>query len=80
MEIKSKAHVNDLDVFQDKIKDFRVLFPVYQDFKIYIGIASLHLNDEVIKACQAKGYGVIKLAGEKIEIVSDEVKSLLSLL
>ena len=75
VEVKSKAHINDLAIFDDKIADFRLLFKDYQGYKFYIGIASLHLNNEVILQCKQRGYVAIKLAGEHIEIVSDEVRA-----
>ena len=50
VEVKSKAHINDLKSFDKKIEDFRIFFPMYKDNKIYIGLASLHFNEEVINA------------------------------
>ena len=74
VEVKSKAHVNDLNSFQDKIRDFRVLFPMYERHKIVIGIASLDVNKEIIKACEDRGYMAFKIAGEVIERKGLKVK------
>ena len=67
VEIKSKAHVNDLDDFEAKVRDFRYLFPAYEDYTICIGIASPNMNEDVIRECEARGFGAIRIAGEKLE-------------
>ena len=73
VEIKNKAHVNDLEDFDKKISNFRILFPMYEKHKIYIGLASLHINSEVISQCQQKGYGVVHLAGHTMEELNHDV-------
>ena len=77
VEVKSKAHQNDLNGFAKKVEDFRVLFPMYKDYKIHIGIAAVHINDDVITACKAKGYGVVSLSGNPIyhQEVTDNIKA-----
>ena len=67
IEVKSTANINDLDKFPQKIANFRILFPMFQKYQIYIGIASLNINSEVIAECEARGYGVLKIAGDSIE-------------
>ena len=67
IEIKSTANINDLEKFPQKIANFRILFPMFQKYQIYIGIASLNINSEVIAECEARGYGVLKIAGDSIE-------------
>ena len=67
VEVKSTANINDLEKFPQKIANFRILFPMFQAYQIYIGIASLNINSEVIAECEARGYGVLKIAGDSIE-------------
>ena len=67
IEVKSTANINDLEKFPQKIATFRILFPMFQKYQIYIGIASLNINSEVIAECEARGYGVLKIAGDSIE-------------
>ena len=69
IEVKSTANINDLEKFPQKIANFRILFPMFQAYQIYIGIASLNINSEVIAECEARGYGVLKIAGDSIEEV-----------
>ena len=58
VEVKSKAHIKDIEKFPTMIRTFRILYPMYKDFKIYIGIASLHINNDVVQECQDNGYGI----------------------
>ena len=77
VEIKNKAHIHDLESFDKKITNFRILFPMYEKHKIYIGLASLHMNSEVISHCQQKGYGVVRLAGQTMEDLNHDVRAFL---
>ena len=71
VEAKSSVSLSDIDSFSKKIADFRVLFPMYKDYKIYIGIASLHIENDMIKVCKDKGYMALQIAGDVIEEQSD---------
>ena len=75
VEVKNKAHINDLAKFPRMIANFRTLFPMYKDYQIYIGIASMHINDEIVQECRENGYGVIKIAGEVVEPMPLQVKA-----
>ena len=68
IEIKSKPHISDIEKFPKMIETFRILYPMYKDFEIRIGIASTNFSDSnVIKLCEERGYGVIKVIGNSIE-------------
>ncbi len=73
VEVKSKAHINDIAKFPKMIRKFRILYPMYKDFKIYIGIASLHINNDVVKECQDKGYGILRLSGNTLEELASKL-------
>ncbi len=73
VEVKSKAHINDIAKFPTMIRTFRILYPMYKDFKIYIGIASLHINNDVVKECQDKGYGILRLSGNTLEELASKL-------
>jgi phage anti-repressor protein len=49
VEVKYKAHENDLDKLDRKMKNFKKLFPIYQNYKQYGAIASFHINDAAKK-------------------------------
>ena len=68
IEVKSKPHISDIEKFPKMIETFRILYPMYKDYTVYIGIASTNFaNNGVIELCKEKGYGVIKIVGDSIE-------------
>ncbi len=73
VEVKSKAHINDIAQFPTMIRTFRILYPMYKDFKIYIGIASLHINNDVLQECQDNGYGILRLSGNTLEELASKL-------
>ena len=71
IEIKYKAresHVNDVI---KKADAFRFWFPKYKNYKIYLGLACLSLEEKVIEKAEAKGVSIIRQCGGKT-IVSDK--------
>ena len=73
IEVKSKAHLNDIARFESKIERFRLLFTEYASYDLYIGIASLHINADIIKECKENGYGILKFSGDTLEEPSIEL-------
>ncbi len=68
IEVKYEAHENDLDKLKTKkIPNFRKLFPMYKDYKIYAGIAGFHINEDVVKKAEEYGFFVLKRKGELVE-------------
>ena len=55
IEVKYKAHKNDVPVVLKKAENFRILFPDYKDFKIYLGLASMSFDSELEEECINKG-------------------------
>ena len=64
VEIKHKAHVNDLDQVEAQIKRYRELCPEYINFDIYGGIAGFSVPPDVVKAAHERGLFVLKRKGE----------------
>ncbi len=68
IEVKYKAHENDVEKIKDKkISNFRKLYPIYKDYKIYAGIAGFHINDDVVNKAEEYGFFVLKRKGELVE-------------
>lgn len=44
--VKCKAHKNDLDKLDRKMKHFKQLFLIYQSFKQYVAMAASYINDD----------------------------------
>jgi hypothetical protein len=71
VEVKFKAHINDIPKVLKKAEIFRKLFPVYKDYKIYLGLASLSFYKELEQECIHQGIAVIKQVGDTV-VISDE--------
>ena len=72
VEVKYKAHENDLDKLDRKMKNFKKLFPIYQNFKQYGAIASFHINDDAKKEALKRGYFVLQRSGDLVHTESAE--------
>ena len=75
VETKYKAHINDLEKLKNKkIPNFRILFPLYKDYKIYAGIAGFNVNKNVEQKAEEYGFFVLKRKGDIVEIDSDYMR------
>ena len=74
IEVKYKADPKDLNQVLKKAKTFRIFWPKYKDFKIYLGLASLCFNTELEKKCIEEGIAVIKQVGDKVVINDEHLK------
>ncbi|MDR2585754.1 MAG: hypothetical protein LBC84_06005 [Prevotellaceae bacterium] len=71
IEVKYKAHLNDVTQVLKKPETFRYLFPNYKDFKIYLGFASLSFYPEIEEECLNRGIAIIKQIGDSV-VVNDK--------
>ena len=72
VEVKYNAHTNDLDKLDRKMKHFKKLFPIYQNYKQYGAIASFHINDEAKKEALRRGYFVLQRSGDLVHTESGD--------
>jgi Holliday junction resolvase-like predicted endonuclease len=72
VEVKYKAHTNDLDKLDRKMKHFKKLFPIYQNHKQYGAIASFHINDDAKKEALRRGYFVLQRCGDLVHTESGD--------
>ena len=68
IEVKYKAHINDIPEVLKKAETFRILFPNYKDFKIYLGLASMSFYPALEKKCIENGIAIIKQVGDTVVI------------
>jgi len=66
VEVKYKAHENDLNKLERKMRNFKKLFPIYGNYKLYGAIASFHINDEAKKEALVRGFFVLQRTGEVV--------------
>jgi hypothetical protein len=75
IEVKYKAHVKDIPVVLKKAETFRILFPNYKDFKIYLGLASMSFYPELEQECISEGIAIIKQVGDTVVINDEHLKT-----
>jgi hypothetical protein len=71
IEVKYKAHKNDISRVLKKAETFKILCPDYKDFKIYLGLASMSFYPELEQECLKQGIAIIKQIGDTV-IINDE--------
>jgi hypothetical protein len=74
IEVKYKAHENDVPKVLNKAETFRMLFPFYKDYKIYLALASLSFYPELEQECINQGIAIIKQLGDTVIINDSHLK------
>ena len=74
IEVKYKAHTNDIPNVLKKAETFRILFPNYKECKVYLGLASLSFYPELEKECSRQGIAIIKQVGDTVVIYDKYLK------
>jgi Holliday junction resolvase-like predicted endonuclease len=67
VEVKYKAHENDLTKLERKMRNFKKLFPIYESYKLYGAIASFHINDDAKEAALNQGFFVLQRSGNVMQ-------------
>jgi hypothetical protein len=67
VEVKYKAHEKDLEKLERKMRNFKTLFPVYKDYKLYGAIASFHFYDKAKEEALNQGYFVLQRSGKVMQ-------------
>jgi tRNA G37 N-methylase Trm5 len=75
IEVKYRARTKNVEQLQKTIATYRELFPHHKDFKIYGGIASFNLDDEVTAHAHEQGFFVLKRKGELMEVDTQGMKA-----
>ena len=60
---------------EKQIKNFRTLFPMYKDYKIYGALAGFTINDKIIKKAKDDGFFVLQKKGDILVETHNEIKS-----
>ncbi len=66
VEVKYKAHENDLEKLERKMRNFKKLFPIYAHYKLYGAIASFHFYDKAKQTALESGFFVLQRSGNVI--------------
>jgi SMC interacting uncharacterized protein involved in chromosome segregation len=73
VEVKYKLHPKDIEKLTQKKENFRKLFPAYSGYKLYMGLASFKVSQEVRKCIEEKGYFLLQRNGDVIESYTDHL-------
>ena len=74
VEVKYKVKKDHIDnMFSRKALNLRILFPEYEDFKLYMGIAGLSFEDGSEAYAIEQGLVVLKQKGDSVQINSDNM-------
>ena len=68
-----KEHINTL--LEKKSKNFRILFPDYKDYNLYIGIAGLAVDKESEEYATENGLVVLKQQGDIMQVNSTGMRA-----
>ena len=74
IEVKYKAHENDIPKILKKSQTFRVNFQEYANHQIYLGLATMAFYPELEQACIKQGIAVIKQVGDTVVINDEHLK------
>ncbi len=75
IECKYKAHKSDVEKLINKqVDSFKKIFPVYSNYKFYLGIASFSFYPELEDFAKENGIAILKQKGEVVEIIADNLK------
>ena len=73
IEVKYKLHQHDLKKLNRKLKNFKLLYPIYQDYTVYGAIAAFHVNEEAKQTALQQGYFVLQRQGDIIQTESEKL-------
>ncbi len=67
IEVKYKAHLEDIGKLERKFNNFKKLFPIYKDYKLYGAMASFYFNEETKDELLKQGYFVVERSGDLLK-------------
>jgi hypothetical protein len=74
IEMKYKARTKDIGKMFSKLRTYRINYPMFKDYKIYLCLASFHFSKFVREKAEKEGIVLIQQRGEKIEVISEHIK------
>ena len=75
VEVKFKAHENDVPKVLKKVNTFRTNFPKYKNHRVYLGLATMSFYPELEEECIHQGIAVIKQVGDTVIINEEHLKA-----
>ncbi len=75
IEVKYKAHLNDIEQVQRQMQRYRDMFPEYKDYKLYGGLAGFSVPDDVAASAREQGLFVLKRKGDLVEAQTETMRA-----
>ena len=76
IEVKYKAELEDVkEMVEKKVPNFRLIYPQFAKYKLYLGIGSLVLKDRIVQEAKKLGIGLMKQRGDAVEHRTGWVKA-----
>ncbi len=64
IEVKYKAHLKDIQKLDRKFNNFKKLFPIYNNYKLYGAMASFYFNKETKDELLKQGFFILERCGD----------------
>jgi hypothetical protein len=76
IEVKNRIHPSFVkELAEERVEKFKKFFHEYSDYSTYLGIAGFSFSDEVLEQASKYGIGIIKQAGEGVEIEAGNLRA-----
>ena len=75
IEVKFKAHENDVPMVLRKAETFRVNFPEYKNHQVFLALASMAFYPELEQECINQGIAIVKQVGDTVVIHDENLKA-----
>ena len=69
IEVKGKAHENDIEKLDEIVKNYRLLFPEYKTYKLQSYLGSLHFNKKIKEDIKETNHKLLLLKGNTIQVL-----------
>jgi uncharacterized protein YukE len=73
IEVKYKGKSEFIPKVIKKAETFRINYPYFANYKIYLALAAMSFEDGVEDKCKKEGIAIIKQAGDKVVINDDNL-------
>jgi hypothetical protein len=75
IDVKYRVRKEDIEyLINVQMPKFKVLFPQYKDFDVYLGLGGMSFQRGVERDALQRGIGTFKLKGEALEINDNDLK------
>jgi len=75
IEMKYKTGINDVEKMFSKLHSYRTNYLMFKDYKIYLCLASFRFPERVRERAEKERIVLIQQKGEKIEVMSENVRT-----